>query len=154
MLPWGFPGAQTVMNLLQYRSQSVQFSHSVVSDSATPWSAARQDSLSITNSQTYVHRVSDAIQPSHPLWPLLLLPSTFPSIRSFPMSQFFASGGHAGDRGSIPQSGKSPGEGNGKPLQSSCLENSMDRSPVGYSPQDCKELGMTEWLTPLLLDNV
>ena len=31
-----------------------------------------------------------------------------------------------GDLGSIPQSGRSPGEGNGKPLQSTCLENSMD----------------------------
>ena len=33
--------------------------------------------------QTHVHRVSDAIQPSHPLSPLLLLPPTFPSIRVF-----------------------------------------------------------------------
>ena len=35
-------------------------------------------------SQTHVHRVGDAIQPSHPLSPLLLLlPSIFPSIRIF-----------------------------------------------------------------------
>ena len=33
----------------------------------------------------------------------------------------------AGDVGSIPGSGRSPGEGNGNPLQYSCLENSMDR---------------------------
>ena len=33
--------------------------------------------------QTHVHRVSDAIQPSHPLCPLLFLPSIFPSIRVF-----------------------------------------------------------------------
>ena len=33
--------------------------------------------------QTHVHLVSDAIQPSHPLPPLLLLPSVFPSIRVF-----------------------------------------------------------------------
>ena len=32
----------------------------------------------------------------------------------------------AGDPGSIPGSGRSPGEGNGYPLQYSCLENSMD----------------------------
>ena len=31
------------------------------------------------------------------------------------------------DPGSIPGSGRSPGEGNGNPLQYSCLENSMDR---------------------------
>ena len=35
--------------------------------------------------------------------------------------------GYAGDMSSIPGSGRSPGEGNGNPLQYSCLENSMDR---------------------------
>ena len=34
---------------------------------------------------------------------------------------------NVGDPGSIPGSGRSPGEGNGNPLQYSCLENSMDR---------------------------
>ena len=34
---------------------------------------------------------------------------------------------NAGDLGSIPESGRSPGEGNGNPLQYSCLENPMDR---------------------------
>ena len=34
---------------------------------------------------------------------------------------------NAGDLGSIPGSGRSPGEGNRNPLQYSCLENSMDR---------------------------
>ena len=33
----------------------------------------------------------------------------------------------AGDPGLIPGSGRSPGEGNGNPLQDSCLENSMNR---------------------------
>ena len=33
----------------------------------------------------------------------------------------------AGDPGSIPGSGRSPGEGNGNPLHYSCLENPMDR---------------------------
>ena len=33
----------------------------------------------------------------------------------------------AGDLGSIPESGRCPGEGNGNPLQYSCLENPMDR---------------------------
>ena len=33
----------------------------------------------------------------------------------------------AGDPGSVPGSGRSPGEGNGYPPQYSCLENSMDR---------------------------
>ena len=33
----------------------------------------------------------------------------------------------AGDTGSIPRSGRFPGEGNGNPFQYSCLENPMDR---------------------------
>ena len=37
-----------------------------------------------------------------------------------------ASAGDAGDPGSISGSERSPGEGNGNPLQYSCLENSMD----------------------------
>ena len=38
---------------------------------------------------------------------------------------------NAGDVGSIPGSGRSPGEGNGNPLQYSCLENAMDRGVGG-----------------------
>jgi len=34
-----------------------------------------------------------------------------------------------GDMGLIPGLGRSPGEGNGNPLQSSCLDNSMDKEP-------------------------
>ena len=38
-----------------------------------------------------------------------------------------ANAGDAGDVGSIPESGRSPGVRNGNPLQYSCLENPMDR---------------------------
>ena len=38
-----------------------------------------------------------------------------------------ANAGDAGDKGLIPGSGRSPGKGNGNPLQYSCLENSVDR---------------------------
>ena len=38
---------------------------------------------------------------------------------------------NVGDLGLIPGSGRSPGEGNGNPLQYSCLENSMDKEPGG-----------------------
>ena len=38
-----------------------------------------------------------------------------------------ANAGDARDVGSVPGSGRSPGEGNGNPLQDSCLKNSMDR---------------------------
>ena len=66
---------------------SVQFSHSVVSDPLRPHELQharppRPPTPGVT--QTHVHRVGDAIQPSHPLLsPLLLLPSIFPSIRVF-----------------------------------------------------------------------
>ena len=60
-----------------------------------------------------------------------------------------------GDPGSIPGSRRSPGEGNGNPLQYPCLENFTDRgawwatvhgqrSLGGYRPWGCKELDMTE----------
>ena len=43
--------------------------------------------------QDHVHWVSDAIQPSHPLFsPILLLPSIFPASGSFPVSWLFTSG--------------------------------------------------------------
>ena len=54
---------------------------------------------------------------------------------------------NAGDSGSIPGSGRFPGEGNGYPLQYSYLENSMDRGTVGYSPCSPKGLDMTEQQT-------
>ena len=66
---------------------SVQFSCSVVSDSVIPWTAARQASLSITNSQGLLKLKSiESVMPSNHLIlcrPLLLLPSIFPSIRVF-----------------------------------------------------------------------
>ena len=75
------------------------FSHSVVSDSATPWTAARQASLSITTSRSLFKLMSiESVMPSNHFilcHPLLLLPSIFPSIRDFPMSQFFTSGGQS-----------------------------------------------------------
>ena len=48
---------------------------------------------------------------------------------------------NAGDLGSTPGSGRSPGDGNGNPLQCSGLENSMD------SPWGCKESDRTEHLS-------
>ena len=65
---------------------------------ATPWTAARQASLSITNSQSLPKLMSiESVMPSHHLilgHPLLLRLQSFLASRSFPMSQFFASGGH------------------------------------------------------------
>ena len=54
---------------------------------------------------------------------------------------------NAGDLGLIPGSGRSPGEGNGYPLQYSCLENSMDKKSGRLSSWGHKESEMTERLT-------
>ena len=68
-------------------SHAVQFSCSVVSDSLTPWTEARQASLSITNSQSLLKVMSiKSVMPSNHLilcHPLLLLPSVFTRIRVF-----------------------------------------------------------------------
>ena len=40
---------------------------------------------------------------------------------------------NVGDLGLIPGLGRTPGEGNGNPLQNSCLENSMDRGVHGVT---------------------
>ena len=53
----------------------------------------------------------------------------------------------AGDPGSIPGSTRSPAEGNGNPLQYSCLGEFLgQRSLEGYSPWGNNELDMTEQL--------
>ena len=73
------------------------FSHSVVSNSVTPWTAARQASLSITNSWSLLKLMSITLVVifNHliPCHPLLLLSSVFPSIRVF--SNELASGGQS-----------------------------------------------------------
>ena len=84
-----------------YCLQSVQFSRSVMSDSLRPheqqhtrppWVHHHQ----LTEStQTHVHRVGDAIQPSHPLVPFSSCLPSFPASGSFQMSQLFASGGQS-----------------------------------------------------------
>ena len=87
---------------------------------ATPWTAARQASLSITNSWTLLNFMS--------------IESVMPSKSGFPCgSADKESACDAGDPGSIPGLGRSPGEGKGYPLQDSSLENSMDCIAHGVS---------------------
>ena len=68
------------------------FSCSVMSDSATPWNAAYQDSLSFTISWSLLNLMSiESVIPSCHLilcCPLLLLPSIFPSMRAFSNESF------------------------------------------------------------------
>ena len=56
-----------------------------------------------------------------------------------------SNGGDTGDLDSIPGSARSPGEGDGNPLQYSCLGKSHgQRSLMGYSPWGCKESDTNE----------
>ena len=70
-----------------------QFNRSVMSDSATPWTAACQVSLSVTNSRSLLKLMSiELVMPSNHLIlcrPLLLLPSIFPSIKVFSNESVF-----------------------------------------------------------------
>ena len=123
---------------------------------ATPcWTAAHQTSLSITNSQSLLKFISiESVLPRQPSHPLLSpSPPTFNlsqhqglfqwvsslhqvakvlefqlQHQSYPCSSVCKeSACSARDLGSIPGLRRSPGEGNGSPLQCSCLESSMDR---------------------------
>ena len=79
---------------------SVQFSHSVVSDSATPGTAAHQGALSITSSQKSYSNSCLLSRWYHPTISTSVIPfssclQSFTDSGSFQMSQFFASGGQS-----------------------------------------------------------
>ena len=80
-------------------TSSVQFSRSVVSDSVTPWTAACQASLYITNSRSLLKIMSIAlVMPSNHLilcLPLSFFLQSFPASGSLLMNQFFVSGGQS-----------------------------------------------------------
>ena len=108
-----------------YQFSSVQ-SLSRVQLSATPWIAACQPSLSITNSQSLPKPMSiESVMPSSHLIlcrPLLFLPSIFPRIRVFPMSQLFARGGQS-------------------------IAVSASTSVLPMNNQDWSPLGWTAWIS-------
>ena len=93
---------------------------------ATPWTAACQAPLSITNSWSLLKLTSmESVMPSNHLIlcrPLLLPPSIFPSIRVFPMSQFFTSGGQS-------------------------IRVSASTSVLPMNIQDLSPLGWTGWIS-------
>ena len=72
-------------------------------------------------------------------------------VRDFPCgSDSKKSSCNAGDLGSIPGSGRSPGEGNGNPLQYSCLENPMDRGAWRATVHGIAESDMTDFHVQIL----
>ena len=91
----------------------------------TPWTAAHQASLSITNSRSLRKLMSiELVMPfSHLILccPLLLLPQSFPASGSFPMSQLFAWGGQS-------------------------IGVLASTSVLPMNTQDCSPLGWTGWI--------
>ena len=72
-------------------------------------------------------------KPSVDIWVWIMLKPSMQDFKHILTSMGFPGGSevkasacNAGDSGSIPELGRSPGEGNGNPLQYSCLENPMD----------------------------
>ena len=162
----------------------------------TPWTAARQASLSFTISWSLFKLMFiESVTPSNHLilcHPLFLLSSIFPSIGwdSFQMSQFFTTGGQSigvsasasvlpmniqdwfplGGTGWISLQSKGlsrvfsntivqrhqffdtqlslSGEGNGNPLQYSCLENFTDWGAGRLQSMGSQRVG-PDWVTPL-----
>ena len=104
---------------------------------ATSWTAARQASLSITNCQSLPKPISiESVMPSNRLILCcpVLLPSIFPSIRVFSMSQFFASGGQS--TGVSALASFLP-----KKSQADLLQNGLVGSPC--NPRDSQESSPT-----------
>ena len=90
-----------LMFYLSIKPVSYTYCHSVTKSCLTLWNPKDCSTSGfpvlhylLEFAQTHVHGVDDAIQPSHPLSSLLLLPSS-PASGSFQMSQFFTSGGQS-----------------------------------------------------------
>ena len=144
-------------------------SRSVVSDSATPWPIAHQAPLSMGFSrQQYWSGCRVLLQGIIPIQGLnpglphcrqflyrlsqqgilkvkvFVAQSCLTLCKSTDCSSPGSSGIlHAGDLGSIPRSGRTPGEGNGNPLQYSCLENPMTEETHRLQSMGSPELDMT-----------
>ena len=128
---WGPKESDTINWLSTARHStynSVQFSCSVISDSLPSQTVACQASQSSTNSRRLLKLMYiESVMPSNNLilfHPLLLMPSIFFSIRSFPLSQFFVSGGQS-------------------------IGTSASASVLPMNIQDLFPLGVTGWI-PLL----
>ena len=87
---------------------------------STPGLPFHQQLLEFT--QTHVHRVGDAIQPSHPVIPFSSYPQSLPASGSFPMSQLFISGGQS-------------------------VGVSASASVLPMNTQDWSPLGWTSWIS-------
>ena len=118
-------------------------------------SPPRTDTMSSFWAQFHVSLAESPLDPSHPSHSLLLLLS-FVALKTLILSMTHSftcvsvcycylptNAGDTRDSGSIPETGRCPGEGNSNPVQYSCLGNLMSNLAV-YSPWGHKESDMTE----------
>ena len=125
---------------------------------ATPWTVAYQapPSMGFSRQECWSglpfpspgDLPDPGIKPESPVLQADALPSEPPCSVGFfsGLSSWFSgekSASQAGDLGLIPGSGRSPGEGNGNPLQYSCLENLMDRGAWWATVHQGTELDTT-----------
>ena len=122
---WGVPVAQhrIVVVVFQLRQNSYNIKLTISNHFKVSSSLAFS-----TFTALYNHHLCHILEHcSHPEGNLVPVKAWALGFMGFPGgSDGKASACSAGDPGSIPGSGRSPGEGNGNPLQYSCLENSMD----------------------------
>ena len=116
-----------VIVIFALNNLSVQFSLPALSDSFQLYGLqhARLPCPSPTLGsvlKTHVHQVGDAIQPSHPVIPFSSCPQTLPASGSFPISQFFTSGGQS-------------------------IGVSASASVLSMNSQDWSPLGWTGWIS-------
>ena len=96
------------------------------------------DVYGVTQSRTQLKWLSSSSSSSHPLcW-------TWTSQVALVVKNLLVDAGDTGGVGLIPGLERSPGVGNGNPLQYSCLENSIDRETWGATVHGVTELGMPE----------
>ena len=107
------------------------------------WVTVHEVSKSWTRLNNWAHMHTDMWDPNITVINITKLVQGFPGGSDGKVSVC-----NAGDPGSIPGSGRSPGEGNGYPLQYSFLVNSHEqRSLASYSPWSHKESDTTEQLS-------
>ena len=141
-------------NAWKWKVKVKSFSHARLL--ATPWTAAHQDTPSMGFSRQEYWSGVPLPSPANVHKKLLILITQVSRRKYFSEIISYLKGNipggsegevsvySAADLGSIPGSGRFPGDGNGNPFPYSCLENPMDRG--AWCPWGHKELGMTEWL--------
>ena len=94
------PACRNFCQVAKFAAPFLQFSHSVMSDTVTPWTAALQASLSLTNSRSLLKLMSiESVLPSNHLLssviPFSSRLQSVPASGSFPVSWLFTSGGQS-----------------------------------------------------------